>query len=179
MELLTGVDWRGVFMPTVPVLEIILRGSIVYLGVFTLFRVILMRQSGSVGMADLLVLVLVADAAQNAMAGNYNSVPDGLILVATLVFWSYALDWLGFRFPRLQRLIHPPPLLLVKDGQMLFRNMRRELISREELLSQLRLQGVNDLAEVKRACMESDGRISVVKRDPSDTGRNDDRRRGA
>ncbi|MEN6493919.1 MAG: YetF domain-containing protein [Thermoguttaceae bacterium] len=179
MELLTGVDWRGVFMPTVPVLEIILRGSIVYLGVFALFRVILARQMGSLGMADLLVLVLVADAAQNAMAGNYNSVPDGLILVATLIFWSYALDWLGFHFPRLQRLLFPPPFLLVKDGQMLFRNMRRELISREELLSQLRLQGVNDLAEVKRACMESDGRISVVKRAPSDTGRNDDHRRGA
>jgi stage III sporulation protein AD len=64
MELLAGIDWRGAFVPNVPVLEIILRGSIVYLGIFALFRVILMRQSGSVGMADLLVLVLVADAAQ-------------------------------------------------------------------------------------------------------------------
>jgi uncharacterized membrane protein YcaP (DUF421 family) len=178
MELLTGIDWRGAFVPNVPVLEIILRGSIVYLGIFALFRVILARQMGSLGMADLLVLVLVADAAQNAMAGNYNSIPDGLVLVATLIFWSYALDWLGFHFPLLQRWIFPPPLPLVKDGQMLLRNMRRELISREELLSQLRLQGVNDLAEVKRACMESDGQISVVKRDSSDTGRNEDPRRG-
>lgn len=179
MELLAVIDWHGAFVPHESVLEIVLRGTIVYLTIFALFRLILARQMGSIGMADLLVLVLVADAAQNAMAGSYTSVPDGLALVTTLVFWSYALEWLAFHFPFLQRWLFPPPLLLIKDGQMLFRNMRRELISREELLSQLRLQGVNDLAEVKRACMESDGRISVIKRDSSDAGRHEDPRRGA
>src|SRR5262245_18723861 len=96
-------------------------------------------------MADLLVVVLIADAAQNAMSANYVSVPDGILLVATIVSWSYCLDWLGCRFPRLQRFLRPPPLPLVRDGRLLRHNLRRELVSEEELMSQLREQGVEDL----------------------------------
>jgi uncharacterized membrane protein YcaP (DUF421 family) len=73
-----------------------------------------------IGIADLLVV----DAAQNAMASEYKSITESAIVVLTIVFWNYAVDWLGFRFPALQCLIRPPPLLLIKDGEMLFRNMR-------------------------------------------------------
>jgi uncharacterized membrane protein YcaP (DUF421 family) len=52
------------------------------------------------GITDLLVIVLIADAAQNGMAGEYRSLTDGLLLVATIVAWSYALNWLAFRFRR-------------------------------------------------------------------------------
>jgi uncharacterized membrane protein YcaP (DUF421 family) len=98
------------------------------------------------------------------MAGEYHSVADGIALVGTIIFWSWFLDWLGYRLPRLQRFVHPPPLLLVKNGRLLRGNMREELITKEELLSQLRLQGVADLKEVREASIEGDGRVSVVKR---------------
>lgn len=159
------IDWRGAFVPTVPLAEIILRGSLIYLALFMLLRVVMKRQAGTVGITDLLVLMLLADATQNAMASQYKSITEGLVLVATIVGWDYAPDWLGYRFPRLQRFVHPPPLPLVKDGQMLRRNMRRELITEEELMSQLRLQGVEDLAPVKAVFMEGDGRISVLCHD--------------
>lgn len=97
-----------------------------------------------IGIADLLVVVLIADAAQNAMASEYKSITEGAILVLTIIFWNYAVDWLGFRFPALQRLTRPP-LLLIKDGEMLFRNMRQEMITTEELNSQLRQQGCRAL----------------------------------
>ena len=112
-----------------------------------------------------MVVVLIADAAQNAMADDYRSLPDGLLLVATIVFWSYALDWLGFRFPWLRPFVHPRPLPLVKDGRMLQQNMRRELVTEDELMSQVRLHGCDDLSRVKEAYMEGDGRISVIIRD--------------
>jgi uncharacterized membrane protein YcaP (DUF421 family) len=70
------------------------RGSTVYLTLFFLLRIVLRRESGGMGITDLLVIVLLADAVQNAMAGDYHSVPDGLLLGATLIFWSFALDWL-------------------------------------------------------------------------------------
>ncbi len=165
MQTLFGVNWRSVFLPSISPLEIIVRGTLVYLIIFFLLRVVLKREAGELGIADLLVLVLIADAAQNAMAGAYTSLPDGILLVATIIFWSYALDWLGYHSPRLQRLLHPPPLLLVRDGQMLRRNMRRELVTEEELRSHLREQGVDDLQQVKAAYMESDGRISVIARE--------------
>jgi uncharacterized membrane protein YcaP (DUF421 family) len=161
MDWLWGGGWREAFVPTT-VLEVVVRGTIVYLVLFALFRLILKRQSGALGVTDLLVVVLVADAAQNAMAGGYTSLTDGIILVAVIVFWSWFLDWLGFRFPRIQRLMKPPPLPVVRDGRLLRRNMKTELITEDELFSQLRLQGVDDLARVRLAAVESDGRISVV-----------------
>ena len=152
-----------------PILEIILRGSLVYLVIFVLLRFVLKRVAGTLTIGDLLIIVLIADASQNAMSAGYTSITDGLILVATIIFWTYALDWLAYHFPRFESLLHPPPLPLVRDGQMLARNMRRELITVDELMSHLREQGVKDLKEVKTAAMEGDGRISVVTQEKHKT----------
>ena len=162
MDTLFRLDWRRILLPSISFAELFVRGSLVYLVIFALMRFILKREAGELGITDLLVVVLIADAAQNAMADEYRSVSDGIFLVATIISWSYELDWLGYRFPRLQRLIRPPPLLLVKDGNPVQRNLRRELITMDELLSLLREEGVEDMAHVKRAYMESDGRISVI-----------------
>jgi len=151
-------------------LEIVLRGTCVYLALFVLLRVVLKRETGGMSVTDLLVVVLIADAAQNAMAGDYTSVPDGLLLVATIIFWSYALNWLGHRFPRIERFIHPPPLPLIENGRMLHAKMREELITEDELKSQLRLQGVQDPGQVKGAYMEGDGRISVITHEQTGKG---------
>ncbi|MCX7094361.1 MAG: hypothetical protein NTY50_13050 [Methylobacter sp.] len=111
-----NIDWKAVFLPDTPLLEIIIRGSAMYLALFILLRVILKRQSGTLGITDLLLITLLADASQNGMAGNYQSLPDGIVLVSTIIFWDYALDWLSFKSTRFQRLIEPPPLLLIKNG---------------------------------------------------------------
>lgn len=154
------VDWANVFLLDTPILQIVVRGSLMYLVLFWLLRFVLKRVAGTIGMADLLMVVLIADVAQNGLADDYTSATDGIILVMTIVFWNYTLDWVGYRF---QRFFHPPPLPLVQDGQLLVSNMRRELITRGELMSQLREQGVADLSQVKRAYIEGDGRISVVR----------------
>ena len=160
-----NIDWAGIFLPETPLLEIFLRGTAMYLGLFVLLRVIMKREAGTVGITDLLIVVLLADAAQNGMAGDYRSIADGLLLVGTLIFWAYFLDWLAYRFPRIQRLIHPPALPLVENGRMLKRNMRKEFITEEELVSMLREQGVEDVGEVRKAYMEGDGKISVITGD--------------
>jgi uncharacterized membrane protein YcaP (DUF421 family) len=154
-------DWSTIIRPDTPILEIMLRGTVVYLSLFFLLRVA-KRQAGAVGMADLLVVVLIADAAQNAMAANYTSLPDGLILVGTIAFWAYALDWLGYRLPRVQRLVYPDPLPLVRNGVIVRKSLAQELMTENELLSQLRLHGVDDLRKVRVANLEGDGRISVI-----------------
>lgn len=156
------MDWDSIFVPDVPDGEIILRGTLVYLALFFVLRVS-RRETGGVGISDLLVIVLVADASQNAMAGEYHSLTDGLILVSTIVFWDFFLDWLGYRFARVERLLRPAPLLLVRNGRMLKQNMKRELISEEELMEKLREQGISRLEEVKRCYMEGDGQVSVVR----------------
>ena len=114
------------------------------------------------GITDLLVVVLFAEAAQNAMATNYTSITEGVALVGTVIFWSYLINWLGYKFPKLQNFLNPPPLLLVKNGKRIERNLKKELITEDELMSQLRQQGVELIQEVKIAYMEADGGISVI-----------------
>jgi len=159
-----GIDWQSAFAPSVPWGELILRGSVMYLAIFCLMRFVLKREGGNIGLADLLMTVLVADAAQNAMAAEYKSVTDGLVLVGTLVFWNYTLDWSIFRFAAVRKILEPPPLKLVANGRMLRRNMRKEMISEEELMRQVRQSGLKDLAQVEQAVMEADGEISIIKR---------------
>lgn len=158
------VDWREVFTPDTPLLEIVVRGSVMYLALFFLLRVLLKRESGTTGVTDLLVIVLIADAAQNGMASDYRSLADGVVLVATIIGWAVLLDALAYRWPAAARVIRPGSLILVRDGRMLRRNMRRELISEDELYAKLREQGVDDLAEVREVRMESDGDFSVITR---------------
>ena len=178
MATLFDVQWGDIFRFGVSPIEIVVRGSLMYLVLFALLRTILKREAGTVGLTDLLVVVLIADAAQNGMAGQYNSLTDGVVLVATIVFWSYALDWLGFHFPAFQRLIKPEPLPLIRDGRLLHENMKKELITEGELLGQLREQGHEDPAAIKVANMESDGRISAIAKDNGQGGGGAPERRG-
>ena len=156
-------DWSSVFLPDVPFLEIVVRGSAMYLGLFIMLRIVLKRQTGALGMTDLLLITLLADASQNAMAGEYKSLPDGILLVATIIFWNYLFDWLSARSDWFERLIEPAPLPLVRRGKLLRSNMRRELISESELLGKIRQQGIEDFSKVKLANIESDGQISVIQ----------------
>jgi len=158
------IDWREAFVPTVNLLELILRGSAVYLLIVFCFR-IFRRPAGGLSTTDLVVVVLVADAAQNAMAAEYHSITEGAILVLTIVSWNFALDWLSFHSPWVYRLLHSAPTLLVRDGRIQGRNLRAEMLTRAELDEFLREQGVGDVAEVRRCYLEADGQLSVIKRE--------------
>lgn len=164
MNIILLIDWRTIFTPSMPIGEIFVRGTIVYIALFFLLR-FLRRGAGAIGISDLLVVVLIADAAQNAMAGEYKSITEGIILVGTIAFWDYFLDWLGYKFPAVQRLLRPAPLLLIKDGRILRQNLRQEMITKEELMGQLREQGVENVEEVKKCYMEGEGHVSVIKID--------------
>jgi uncharacterized membrane protein YcaP (DUF421 family) len=158
------VDWERLLLPTTPLLETVIRGSFVYLALFALLRFVFRRESGAARISMLLLLVLLADAAQNAMADDYTSVTDGLLLVGTIMAWDYVLDWTASRFPAVQDLIHPRPLLLIRNGRILNANLKRELMSEEELWSGLRQHGVEDVSDVKTAYLEGDGQLSVLRR---------------
>jgi uncharacterized membrane protein YcaP (DUF421 family) len=171
------IHWHQLYSADIHPLEVFIRGSVMYLAILGLFRAF-KRQSGEFSLTDLLVLVLVADAAQNGMTGKYDSLPDGLILIGTLIFWNVFLDWLGFRIPLIENLIHPKPLPLIADGKPFRKNMQAQFITMEELMSQLREQGIESVEQVRKAFLEGDGRISVIKRDKSETeGKPSDRSR--
>lgn len=76
--------------------------------------------------------------------------------------WAYTLDWLGTRFPFIQKWVHPDPLLLIKDGELIRHNMKAEFITRDELMEEIRLQGFEEIKQVRRAWIEGDGRFSIM-----------------
>lgn len=164
MDGLGEIDWRAIFVPQNSLVEPVIRGTIMYLGILVMLRLVLRRQVGGIGTADVLVVVLIAEVAGNSIAPAEQSVVEGLLLVATIFFWSYLIEWLQFRYPGFQRLIRDPKLKLIDKGRLLRRNMRREFVTREELMAQIREQGLENCSEVKAAYLEADGSISIIKR---------------
>ncbi len=157
-------NWSDLLIPSVPIFELVVRSSIVYLALFFGLRFILKREAAALEISDLLVIVLIADAVSNGMSGSYTSVTDALILAATLVGWNWFLAYLAFRFPAMRGLIRPEPLLLISEGQLLERNVRREYLTHQEIMGQLREQGVERIEDVDKAYMESNGIITVIPR---------------
>ncbi len=164
-DLFWNIDWRGIFTPTTSLLELMARGTLMYFVLFALLRIALKREAGRIGTTDVLFIVLLADVAGKGISAEYTSITEGAVLVATILFWSYVLEWVAHRFPAVQRILQSPTLVLIENGRMLHRNMRAELITREELMAQLRENGIEDCAQVRLACMEADGVISVIKMD--------------
>jgi len=159
-----ALDWGAIFGLGVSPWELVVRGSAMYLFLFLIFRVVVRRRVGAVGMADILVLVIIADAAQNGLAGEYRSVTEGAILVGTIIAWNWLIDYLNYRVPALQGWLEAPALLLVENGRILHRNLRHEFVTEEELKSKLREKGVEDVRAVAKAFLEPDGTVSVIRR---------------
>jgi uncharacterized membrane protein YcaP (DUF421 family) len=154
--------FTDLFALHMPVWELVVRGSAMYWFLFLIFRFVMRRDVGSMGIADVLLLVLVADASQNAMAGDYKTITEGMVLVGTIVGWNYLLDWASYRFPVIDRFTQAPPLLLVSKGRLLKENLRKEMLTLDDVMSRLRDKGVENVSEVKAAYLESDGIVTVI-----------------
>ncbi|MFZ5780433.1 MAG: DUF421 domain-containing protein [Pseudomonadota bacterium] len=158
------MDWTGLFKPKHALFELFLRGTLMYLVIFVLLRLVVRRQVGGIGMTDILVIVLIAEVTGNGISDNFQSVVESTVLVCTILFWSTLIEWLQSRFPRFERLVRSPKLKLVEDGRLLRRNMREEFVTVDELMAQLRKQGLEDCRDVKAAYMEADGQVSIIRR---------------
>jgi uncharacterized membrane protein YcaP (DUF421 family) len=162
------IDWMNMFAFTVSPVELFLRGSIVYLFLFLLFRFVVHRDIGSMTVSDLLVLVIIADASQNAMSNEYKSLTDGGVVILTIVGWSALLNYLSFHYKIVRKLVVPRPVLIVKDGVKQKTNLKHEKITDDELGEILREHQIEDISEVKRAYLEADGQVTVLKKKKSD-----------
>lgn len=160
-----NIGWSGLLDPTNSLLNSVLRGTVVYLALFAALRLMHNRRSGSLGPSDLLLVTLASGAVENSLIGEGRSLTEGAVVAGTIFFWSYMLDWLSFRFPRLRWLVRSSPEPVIRDGRVLPAGLRRELLTREDLMAQLREQGVEEIAAVRQACVEANGTLSVILRE--------------
>ena len=158
-------DWVAVLALETPLMELLARGSILYLVLLLFIRVMPRRTGGELATMDLIFVVLIAEAAGRSL-GDYTSMADGVVLVAVMMGWNYLLNALSFHSALARRLLASPPLQVVRDGQLLRRNMRREYLTEDELMDQLRREGIDDVAAVKAAFVEAEGKITVIPKDP-------------
>ncbi|KAF0099468.1 MAG: hypothetical protein FD144_3807 [Rhodospirillaceae bacterium] len=164
MDWLLSIDWKSMFVPTVALADLAMRGLLLYGLIFALMRLVLRRQLGGIGPSDILVIVLVSEAAGNGLVPQTQSVSESAFVVLVILMCSYSIEWLQFRFPAFERLTRGPKVKLIEDGRLLRRNMRREYVTEGELMAQLREQGLEDCSQVKEACIEADGCISVIRK---------------
>jgi uncharacterized membrane protein YcaP (DUF421 family) len=157
-----GSDWQAVFATDVPIFELVVRGTVLYFAVFIILRSTLRRSAGELSMLDFIFVLLVANGAADSMTGGSISIVGGLVTVITVVAWNYILNSLSYYVPLVERLVSPPPLPVVRNGRLIRSNMRKEFLSEQELMGQLREEGVEDISRVKAAHIEGDGNISVI-----------------
>jgi uncharacterized membrane protein YcaP (DUF421 family) len=151
-----------VLIPSVPILEIIVRTVVVYVAVLALLRVAGKRELGQMSVADLVVIIVIANAVQNSMNGGDNSLTGGIIAAATLVGMNLLVDRYGSRLPIIGHYVREQPTLLMQDGVLLEKNMAQEHVDKLEIEMAARGHGMSDLSEVSEAVLEPDGSISII-----------------
>ncbi len=145
--------------------EIILRTFVVYVTVLVLLRTAGKRELGQMTPFDLVVILVIANAVQNAMTGGDNSLIGGIIAAATLTFVNIGVGRWGSRVPLFRRLVTSEPTLLLRDGKPLQEALDKERIDIQELEMAARQHGIAELSQVTAAVLEEDGSISIIPKD--------------
>lgn len=147
------------------VLDIAIRTAIIYVAVLIGMRLAGKRQVGQMTPFDLVLLLLIANAVQNAMTGPDTSLIGGLAAAGTLLILNTIISRLAFRNKGVHSIVEGNPTLLIHSGKIIKSHLEREKIGEQELQQALREHGIASLEEVQGAVLEIDGSISVIKKD--------------
>jgi uncharacterized membrane protein YcaP (DUF421 family) len=159
--------WDSMFIPDVSILEKILRPFVVYLFLLVSLRLAGKRELAALNAMDLIVLLTLSNTVQNAIIGPDNSLSGGLIGATALLAVNYVAVRFLFNHPQVDRLVEGSATPLVEQGNVLWVNMGRELVTRPELESAAHKQGFASLDQVTSAVLEPSGVISFVGKEPS------------
>lgn len=150
------MDWLGLIF-------VALRTSGLYLGLLVAMRIIGKRKVGQMAPSDIIVLLLIGDAAQNAMTGGETSFWGSIVAVFSLLLTDHIVAWLSFRFRWLEQFIEGRPLTLYRDNAFDDRTLRKEKITRQDLATALRAHGCDTLEGVREIVLEPNGMVSLLK----------------
>src|SRR3954447_9326803 len=145
-------------------MDLVLRATIIFLLIFVLTRVVGRRELNSLEPFDLIMLVVIGDLVQQSVTQSDYSVTGAFIVIGVIALMTVLMSLLDFKFPRLRPFLGGEPLILVEDGEIISRNLRRQRITEEELAAQARLQQIAHLSEVKFAVLETSGEISFIEK---------------
>ena len=148
-------------------MDIVIRAVVAFLFVFTLTRLIGRRELSSLQPFDLMLLIVIGDLIQQGITQNDLSVTGLILTVGVFGGMTLAASYLGFRFRSLRPILEPEPLILIEDGRVIERNLKKERMTPEELAAEARIQQIDSLDKVKWAVLESGGQISFIPKSGS------------
>ncbi len=158
-------DWGRVLLPQGPLLELLVRPTLIYFFLLACLRLFARREVSKLGLSDLLILFLLATAVRHGLTGRYTGVGDALIIAATLMCWDWLLNWAAFRSLKVRWLVRGSAIQVVRDGSIVEENARSQRLTRDDILEKVREHGVGSIAEVREAYIEPDGKFSVIARE--------------
>jgi uncharacterized membrane protein YcaP (DUF421 family) len=145
-------------------MDVVLRAALFFFVLFAIMRFVGRRELNSMEPFDLILLVVMGDLVQQAVTQSDYSVTGGILVIGTITLLTVATSYLTFKFPRVRPVLDGEPIVLISDGEVLWRNARRERITVEELQAEARQQQISSLDDIRFAVLETNGKISMISR---------------
>jgi len=145
-------------------MDIVLRATVIFLALYLLVRLMGKRELGQMTPFELIVLVVIGDLIQQGVTQNDFSLTGAIIAISTIALLALAMSWLSYLWPWAERLLEGEPRVIVREGELLETNLRRNRLTRAEIESEMRLAGIPRMEDVAWAILEPRGKISFIQR---------------
>lgn len=145
-------------------MDIVLRASITFIMLYLLVRLMGKRELGQMTPFELIVLIVIGDLIQQGVTQNDFSLTGSILAVSTFAFLALVMSWATYLWPWAERLLEGEPRVVVRDGEILTTNLRRNRLTRSEIEAEMRLAGIGRLSDVAWAILETQGKISFIGR---------------
>jgi len=145
-------------------MDLVLRAVVIFFFVMVLMRAIGRRELSSLEPFDLVLLIILGDALQQGLTQDDYSVTGAILVVGTFAVLQVFVSWLGFRFPKVRPILDGEPVIVVQDGKVIDRNLRRERLTEQELAEAARMQQIGKLDEIQWGVLETNGQLTFIKK---------------
>lgn len=144
-------------------MDIVLRASVMFAALYLLLRLMGKRELGQMTPFELLVLIVMGDLIQQGVTHNDFSLTGAVLAIGTFAFWGLVLSWATYLWPRAEKMLDGEPRVIIRDGELIEDNLKRDRMTRSEVESEMRLAGIASMSEVAWGILEPQGKISFIK----------------
>lgn len=149
-------------------MDIVLRATVMFVVLYGLLRLLGKRELGQMTPFELILIVVMGDLIQQGVTHNDFSLTGAVLAIGTFAFWGLMMSWLTYLSPRAEKWLEGEPRVIIRDGELLADNLRRDRMTRAEVEAEMRLAGIGSMKDVAWAILERQGKISFIKRDDDD-----------
>jgi uncharacterized membrane protein YcaP (DUF421 family) len=149
-------------------MDIVLRATVIFIALYVLVRLMGRRELGQMTPFELIVLIVIGDLIQQGVTQNDFSLTGAVLAISTFALLALLMSWATYLWPWAERMLEGEPRVIVRDGEIITANLRRNRLTRAEIEAEMRLSGIGRLSDVAWAIVEARGKISFIRREPGE-----------